>query len=286
MHPTRKELIKFVNDEVIDSQQRGKVADHVAVCEFCSEFCNDYRQLSQPLELSPSEPFPERLQQLADRVYDCAIRSRVIELGPLTAGAAEEPASYLAADGTSDEVAGVRSLATLCSENPEVVLRVIHDPSEAGSYLQLMASDPRLAAHVMVQVPELGREFVTDAAGRAAVDLEQVEHLERLKWQIKLAEAVFTLEPLKYDPDKTEYAEQITLETERHDRIEVRFEGKTEGKLLSIKVIELDGRSDFGPVKLAVSQKGRADLVAVEPGQDSRFDVSDAEATINIRVYQ
>jgi len=286
MHPTQEELRGFVGQKLTDPDRQKEIADHVESCEFCSELCDNYRQLTQPPEFSRQEPLPEKLQRLGDRLYDDALRSSVIDLRPLTAPGTAPSGSLLVADGSADSRSRVHNIATLCSENPELVLRVMRDPEEGGDYLQLLAEDPSLAAHVMVQVPELGKEFVTDANGRADVDLGRAENLEQLKWQIKMPEAVFSLEPLEYDPDKVEYAGEIVLETDRHDRVEIRFEGRTEGKQLAIKVVELDGRSDFGPIKIAITQKNRSDILSAQAGVPIDFVPIDSDTTINIRLYQ
>ena len=286
MHPEKSELRAFLDQELADPRRAEEVKAHIEVCEFCSEFCADYRQLTESLEHPENDQLPDKLQQLAGRLYDDALRDSLIDLKPLISGGGERSVSYLAADGSSDDRSGVRNLATLCSENPEVVLRVMRDPDRGGDYLQLLAEDDRLAAHVMVQLPELDREFITDAEGRADLDLTEVGDLEQLKWQIKMPDAVFELEPLKYDPDKTEYAEEITLETDRHDLIEIRFEGKTEGKQLSIRVVELDGRADYEQTKVAVTQQDGPAIQTIAPGQSIAFGPIDSDTTINIRLYQ
>ncbi len=286
MHPTREELLQFANQELTDPTRQKEIADHVKACEFCSEFCENYRQLMEPPEPLADEPLPEKLRKLADELHEAALRSATIDLKPLTGRVAAPEVSYLAADSAPEEQPGVRNIATLCSEFPEVVLRVMRDSREDRDYLQLLARDPRLAAHVMVRVPQLNREFVTDADGRAEIDLQRAENLEALKWQIKMPDAVFALEPLKYDPDKIEYAKEITLETDRHDRVNVRFEGKTEGKQLSIKVIELGGKTDFGPVRVSITQESQSGLLSAEPGKPVRFGPIDSDTTMNMRLYQ
>jgi hypothetical protein len=286
MHPARDELIRFAGQELGDNERVGEIAAHVRICVFCAEFCENYRQLIEPLEPSSPEFLTERMNRLADALYDFAIRSRIIDLNPIISDSADRSVSYLAADGDSNKRKKVQNIATLYSENPDVVLRVMQAPDEVGNYLQLVAEDDRLAKHVMVQVPELGKEFITDADGRAEIDMETTKGLDQLKWQIKLPEAVFELEPFSYDPDNVEYAEEISLETDRSDLIKVRFEGKTEGKQLSIRVIELDGRSDFGPIKIAISQKHRSELIPVAPGESISFGLVDSDTTINIRLYQ
>jgi len=286
MHPDQNELRAYMNQEISDPARVAEIKAHVETCEFCSDFCSGYHQLTVSIEHESDIALSEKLQDLAGRLIENALANSVIDLKPLVADRDKQFASYLAADGAKAKNGAIRNLATLCSENPEVVLRVMRDPERGGDYLQLLAEDECLAAHVMVRLPELDREFITDAEGRADLDLTDADNLEQLKWQIKMPDAVFELEPLKYDPDKTEYAEEIRLETDRHDLIEIRFEGKTEGKQLSIRVVELDGRADYEPTKVAVTQQDGQTIQTIAPGQSIGFALIDSNTTINIRLYQ
>jgi hypothetical protein len=199
----------------------------------------------------------------------------------------EAPAvSFLAADGRAEREPTVKRIATLFSEDPEVVVQIMRNSARGSDYLQVQAEDSRHLAHVLVQIPEIGREFVTDVNGRSEIDLGSVENPDKLKWQIKMPEAVFALEPLAYDPDKVEYTREIQLQTDRHDRIEIRFEGRTEGKHLSIRVVELDGRADFGPVRVVVTQNTRVDSVSAVAGVPVEIGPIDPESVISIRLYQ
>lgn len=284
MHPSRDDLIANIDDQLTDRSRREEISRHVEACEFCAEFCRSYRALTETPESVPAESLPEDLIRLRDSLYESALRSVVVDLKLLTSG--RPSVSYLAADGPSEKQPAVRKIATLYSEDPEVVVQVMRNTAKGYDYLQVQAEDARLAAHVMVQLPELGREFVTNADGRAEIDLGSAANLEQLKWQIKMPEAVFALEPLAYDPNKIEYTKEMTLQTDRHDRIEIRFEGHTEGKQLSIRVVELDGRSDFGPVKVVVTQKTKSDVMSAAPGVPVQVGPIDPDTIIDIRLYQ
>ncbi|MEW5796085.1 MAG: hypothetical protein AB1772_06955 [Candidatus Zixiibacteriota bacterium] len=284
MHPSRDDLILYIDGTLADLVRRQEISDHVEACEFCAEFCRNYRQLAEPTEPTAAESLPEKFSRLRDSLYESALRSLVVDLKPLISERPE--VSYLAADGPSGKQPAVRKIATLYSESPEVVVQIMRNTEQGRDYLQIQSEEPRLAAHIMVQLPELGREFVTDAHGRAELDLSPATNLEQLKWQIKMPDAVFALEPLAYDPDKVEYTREMTLQTDRHDRIDIRFEGRTEGKQLSIRVVELDGRTDFGPVKVVVTQKSRTNLVSALAGTPVMIGPVDPDTTIDIRLYQ
>lgn len=295
MHPSRQELQAFLEKkltaptapaEPANQTRLREIQSHIEDCDFCAEFCDNYQQLTEPLDVTGDDQLPEKISQLADKLHRAALLGATIELKPLANNTAAGTTITLAADGHDDASPASSGFFTLCSEDPEILLRVMCDPDRGGDYLQLLAEDERLTAHVMVRLPELDREFVTNADGRADLDLTNAGDLARLKWQLKMPDAVFELEPLKYDPDKTEYAKEIRLETDRHDLIEIRFEGKTEGKQLSIKVVELDGNAAYEPVQIAVTQQDSPTIQTIAPGRSIAFGPIDSHTTINIRLYQ
>ncbi|RJP70537.1 MAG: hypothetical protein C4532_09175 [Candidatus Abyssobacteria bacterium SURF_17] len=285
MHPSRDDLRHFVDGQLSDSRLRTEIARHLEFCEFCADFCADYRDLTQPLPTEDPSPLSEAEIRLRERLRIAALPGTVIDLLPLTAETSDLSEPYMAADGLPAKKPDITNLATLFSEEPEIVLRVMRDSALGRDYLQVVAADTEMAAHVMVCLPDLGCEFVTDASGRADLDLSGADNIDRLKWQIRMPEAVFSLEPLQYDPERIEYAEEIILETERRDRIEIRFEGRTDGKQLVVRVLEIDGNREFTPVRVLVSQSGRNQLATGKPGRTVEFGPIDASTSIQIRLY-
>ncbi|GAG32294.1 unnamed protein product, partial [marine sediment metagenome] len=237
----------------LDNEKAGVIAEHLESCQFCREYCENCRQYQQCIVDSASDKIPERAVLLADRLFAAASRGQIIHLSSLTT-THTSASVLLAADGERKPGSKIRNLATLYSETPEVVLRVMRDFDHGYDYVQLIADDPNLTSHVMVQIPRSDQEFITDADGKAVIDKDIEDGFETSNWQIKMPDAVFSLEPLTYDPDRVEYAKEMTLETNQHDRIEVRFEGKTEGKQISIRIIELQGQTDFDTVRVSVTQ--------------------------------
>ena len=284
MHPSAKELRRFI-EKRLDEPSAGRVKEHLGECEFCREFCDSYQLFLDSISRASKEGLPTKALQLADRLYHDALAGKIIFLEPLLSEVSAPPLR-LAADGEKEFAPHVQNLTTLCSEIPEIILRVMRDLDKGQDYLQLISDDPALSTRVMVQIPELKREFITDDNGQATLESGLPDAPEKLTWQIKMPEAVFSLQPLVYDPDKTEYAKDIILETERKDKIKVTFEGKTEGKQISICILQLDGRIDFGPVKVSVSQQNVSVLKDVKCNELLYFDLIDANDKINIRLFQ
>jgi len=284
VHPSAKELRRFIENR-LDEPSAGRVREHLGECEFCREFCDSYQLFLDSIGQTSKEGLPAKAFQLADRLYKDALAGKIISLEPLLSEVSAPP-FRLAADGEKEFAPHVQNLTTLCSESPEIILRVMRDLDKGQDYLQLISDDPALSARVMVQIPELKREFITDDNGQATLESGLPNAPEKLTWQIKMPEAVFSLEPLVYDPDKTEYAEDIILETQRKDKIKVTFEGKTEGKQISIRILELDGRTNFGRVKVSVSQQNVSVFKDVKRNELLSFDLIDANDKINIRLFQ
>lgn len=101
-----------------------------------------------------------------------------------------------------------------------------------------------------------------------------------------MPDAVFSLEPMIYDPDKTEYSKELDLITDNKDRINVKFEGKTEGKRISIKILELDGKKDYGELKITFVQQGKYITKKISQDRSIIFELSDPDAEINIRLFR
>jgi hypothetical protein len=283
VHPSRQQLEALV-DGRLSKSEASEVRAHVDQCAHCREACENHRVFLESLTEVQAEDLPPKARAQADRLYRQATEGKVIDLTALATRGNAAPTT-LAADSPEEPDDNIRSLATLYSEDPEVVMRVMHDPARSEDYLQLIADDPGLVSHVLVTLPDIGREYATDDAGRAAIDVTGLDDITRAKWQIKLPQAVFDLEPLEYDPDRTEYSERKTIRTERDDEVEVTFEGKTVGSQITVRLTQLRGRQDFEPVRVIVSHGTRSRLEQAAPGQVLSFDLEDSPATINIRLF-
>ena len=284
MPPNEEELRCFV-DGLLNEDDRRRIADHLTMCPLCREFCEEYRELLADLEATAEDAPPEAVSELAAGLHRQAVRGLIVPLRRLSETESEAPVR-LAADAVPPERSGVESLATLYSEDPEIVLLLMRDHDHGRDYLQLVTEDPEIAAHALIRAPELEREFVTDTGGRAeVVDLPD-RAWETSSWQIKMPDAVFEMEPLVYDPDRTEHATSAVLTSDQDDRVEISLERKTEGKLLSVRVLQLDGRADFGPLRVDVSQGRDGQLRRLGPDEAVVFELSDPEAGISIRLYE
>ncbi len=284
MHPLREELIRYV-DGSLNESSIARVQEHIDRCEFCRRFVENYRLFGDSLVVAAGEAIPPRALELADRLYRQVLAGRVIGLEPLMSDGSQSPLR-LAADGEREFEPRVQNLSTFCSENPEIVLRVMRDLVKEQDYLQLISDNPALSANVMVQVPELDLELITDNNGRAVLEKGSLVDPQQLTWKIKVPDASFLLQPLVYNPDKTEYSKSLMLETEEDDKIEVTFEGKTEGKQISVRVLKLDGKSDFGPIKVCVSQRDTSVVKDVCSHERCCFTLVDANDGVSIRLFQ
>lgn len=288
MHPTKKELISFINNIETENNNQAEITGHIKECEFCSEFVSNYKAVKQAEQQGTElpQPLPQKMLNLADRLFIDSFRGRIIELNHLTGPNATGDSSLMAAHGAESESPGVKCIATLYSENPELVMRLMHDPSRDSNYLHLIADTPELTDHVLVQIPEFKKEFITDENGIADIDLSDIQNIGDAVWQIKMPDAVFELEQLVYEPEKTEYSYEQLLETDRGDKIRIRLEGRSESKLLSIEVLELAGQKNIGEVTACVTCRTNSDLKSVPPKKPVSFGPLDANSTIQIRLYK
>ncbi|MCK4462621.1 MAG: hypothetical protein KAW46_12515, partial [candidate division Zixibacteria bacterium] len=179
LHPPRERLIAFV-EKRLEQTEIEQIRQHLEVCEFCRGFCDDYRMLHESLRIAEQEELPPEAQTLADRLYHAALAGRVIPLQILGPGA-DEHELPLAADGDRQAGSSSDQALTLYSEDPEIVLRVMRGPQPDDNYVQLISDDMSLVSHVLIQAPQLDREFVTDNQGRAELGDERLEITDEVK---------------------------------------------------------------------------------------------------------
>ena len=83
MHPQKNELKSFV-EGTLDVFSSNEVGKHIETCELCGEFCEDYRILVDSMAKARLEDVPPNALELADRLYNDALRANAIELSVLS----------------------------------------------------------------------------------------------------------------------------------------------------------------------------------------------------------
>jgi len=284
MHPVQ-DLLRRYCDRDLEPAAAKQVEAHLRRCELCREFCEEYRALGEFVDQQAERPLPTEAQHAASRLYRAGFGGEVVVLRPFS-GEAEAAPIHLAADRPGESGPRFENLATFFSEQPEVVLRIMRDNERDQDYLQLVSEDTNLISQVLVEMPDLELSVITDEHGRGVFEKRFPDDARELPWQIKMPEAEFSLLPLQYDPNRVEYSEDIVLETVRKDRVAIRFEGQREGKQISIRILELNGRADFTPVSVAVSQGGKSLIGNLAQDDVLYFDMEGTESTIDIRLFR
>ncbi len=280
-HPTREAMMAWV-DGRIKGDAAAEIGSHVDSCEFCREFCAEHRAYSDEYQLVRSEDMPGELEAVKAGLEEGFLAGRTIDLDVLEDGQSGAPA--LAADGKGDGIV-VRRVTTHYSEDPEIVLLVVPGGENGAGHLQLLADDPSMSSGVMIRADGLDREFVTDSEGLARIEGEQISEPAVLKWQVKLPDAVFQLRPLVFDPDRTEATHETTLETHQGDRIQLTVERKTVGRRIGVRILELDGRTDFGKARVVISRQYSHRIETASPDKTLQFELDDADAEVSIRLF-
>jgi hypothetical protein len=285
VHPTKDELNLLVSNNLSDIASRQLIEAHIAECEFCREYCDLYRQEQARQSGGDAMEITETDRLIADRIYNQAMAGRVI---PLNMMITAQPLgqTHMAADGGSKSIKPTINLATLYSEDPEMVLRVMRDSEQDIDYLQLISVNPELTAHVLIQIPDIKKEYLTNDFGRAIIPKGELGDVNTLHWEIKLPDVRFDLRPVVYDPEHVESSREVTLETDQHDRILVTFVSKTAGKQILIRVLELDGQANYDCVRVSISQQQLHEVKSVTPNQIVPFAIIDPNQGINIRLYR
>ncbi len=279
-HLTRPQLEEYCRGTLVDVEANR----HLDACEFCCELRDQIElqlQSAAELDLAPAGPDTQEHKQ---RLWLESLCRAVLPLKPLPSEVPQRP-GLLAADSPRPQFADQSSLATMYSEDPEVVMRVVRDNAVQKDYLQLIAESPEYYQHVLVRVPSQGREFITDSEGRAEIGPVDNTGVQSWDWEIRMPDAIFQLAPLVKSARAADYSSETILETSRHDRLLVRFAGLAGEKQVSVEILELDGEADFAPVKILLVQDGLSESQQVAARQTVPFRLSNQTRRIDLRIF-
>lgn len=284
IHPPHDMLEALADNNLADSEMSAKIRAHCVECEFCREYVEEYTAHRDAIkDLMAAPPSPAVVNFLAS-LEQPERRGLIIDLLSLPTEAGQQK-GYLAADSPVDPHPEMLSIATLYSENPEIVLKMMRNQSDGSRYLQVIAESDELTANVLVCAPAIGAQIATDTHGRAPLPHELSANPGNLLWQVRLPEVTFDLKPLIFNPEKIEYSNATVLETDRGDRIRITFVGKTVGKQIEVELLALDGKTDFAQAKILLVEDRHIELKSIESGARVLFTLPEQAATVNLRIF-
>lgn len=281
MHPSELELINFARTTAAERDPRDPVTAHLATCEVCRDQVSLMEAWlaaagNQSFGTPARSPFEEAVLRLLRRPAS-VIPLTILDM-PQRVGAGHS----LAADGVAVPQAGLQHRATLYSEEPEVILRIMHDPATQRDVLQLTADDPALSEHVFIRYGEPPIDVLTNERGIAEIPAKSIEDPTALSWRVQLPDASFTLKAL----DAPRLPDETVIDLPDGDRIAVAALSDTSGLSLRVRPIRIHGQEQIGRFRAVVCQSGgRWQIVETRPsGECVAANLSSSEP-IEIRLY-
>jgi hypothetical protein len=188
----------------------------------------------------------------------------------------------LAADGASAPTVGLMHRATLYSEDPEVILRVMHDPATARDVLQLVANDPAFTRHVFISYGEPPMDVVTDERGTAEITDKTIANPAALSWRLRLPDSTFTFKPL----DAPRSPAETVVDLPNGDRVALATLSDAAGLSLRLRPLRICGREEMATVRVVVCQSGgRWQIAHAQPSGECVAANLAADEPIEIRLY-
>lgn len=281
MHPLREELNRFVEGQ----ETAQSTIAHIRDCEFCSLYCERYELLLSEIDAAGSLD-REDISEIASSLFAGKSDPNIIHLSLFHRIPLPGQRRLLAAEGERAAEPVLQNLATWFSQEQDIVVRVMRDTEHAVDFLQVLAPDESLMAHVLIESADSQLTYVTDGQGKVEFALRQVEGLASIKWQIRLPEAVFQLDSMSYDPERVKSETDTILESPGGDRVSIKLQEKTEGKEIIVRVLALDGNAQYQQARVAITSKSGTEVKPVTPSDTLKFALVDANTEIGIRIFQ
>lgn len=281
MHPSDLELIQFARKPAAERDLRDPIAAHVAGCGLCRDEISLMEewlaeQSNQDSGTPSRSPFEEAVLRLLRRPVS-VIPLTILDL-PHRTGFGHS----LAADGVALPQAGLQHRATLYSEMPEVILRIMHDPATQRDVLQLTADDPTLSRHVFIRYGDPAVDVLTNERGIAEVPATSINDPMALTWRVQLPDASFTLKAL----DAPRLPDETVIDLPDGDRIAVAALSDSAGLSLRVRPIRIHGREQIGRFRAVVCQPGgRWQVVDTPPSGECVAANLSSDDPIEIRLY-
>ncbi len=288
MHLTNDELATLAHAQARESESLRAIRAHLDGCEDCRVRFAEIEGWHIAVEGSMAEGFPRVAQSVADQIYrDAITASRVVLLSPMTMPQTHEPV-HLAADGQA-ETESVRPLehrATMVSENPELVMRIMRDPASGEETLHLIGADPSVTRHVIIHVDDPPLDLVTDADGKALLTGTPMANPADARWEIRLPDATFALtrlEGMGIDPGGER---EVTLSSGPDNEMGITLTEGPDGLALRLRLLRVNGRNNIERARLVISQQDLGDRIIVSAlNQPCVVSGLSAAQPIDIRIF-
>ncbi len=283
MHLNYEDILRFI-DHKLEKDKMEYANKHLSDCEYCLELYNQITLTSKKYNEFLNQDYSEELKLINEKFKYHQPRANIILLQLLPKICADD-FPYLAADGIQEENLPIQIISTFISEDPEIVVKLIKDAKLDEEYLLVLSENEENMSNVLIELPQLNRHFMTDKKGKAIIQNLDIDSLSNEKWQVKLPDAVFKLEPFDYNPDKTEETTEVILTTKNNDKLKINFEEKTEGHFLQIQLLELNGKVDIDDIKISLIQDDQIYIEKANSHSVVSFNLKEGSDGINIRIF-
>lgn len=288
VHLSDENLIFYANATPQEREAMPAITEHLKMCDSCREKLAHFQEWPSARRESETRGLSPQARALADRLYHSALAaSRTIDLTPLTIDAPATPV-HLAADGQAEPAPheGLEHRATLYSENPELVLRLMRNPRTHEESLHLIGADASLTENVLIHIEDPPMDFVTDGHGVAEVSYGHLDNPTTMRWQVRLPDAVFALSPLEHRPEESGASREFEIESDSDNRIGVALKRRDGGVSLRLRLLRIGGRENLERVRLVISQGSSLGRIVETHGAEPCV-VSGLSATspIDIRIF-
>jgi hypothetical protein len=281
VHPADLDLLRFARLPAQKRDPNDPVAIHVTGCDECREELLLMEEwLAYTNSQTPGQAVRSQFEETVLRLLQP--RRSYVSLTLMDMPSDAVAGHSLAADGVTAPVAGLQHRATLYSEDPEVILRLMHDPSTGRDLLQLTANDPSLTKHVYIRLSDPPAEFLTDEWGRAEVSGQSLGDPAVQSWRLQLPDASFMLKPL----EQPKAASETVIDLPGGDSVGVTILNDANGMSLRVRPLRIHGQESIERVRVVVCQSGgRWQAVDTRaPGECVAANLS-SDSPIEIRLF-
>jgi len=281
---TETELEQLVWDCNVQAAWRT----HLQQCDFCRDrfhwLTSYYQRFQEEYELSLTPNLRSVLGTQTDlakqRTYIAYpfVSERVPPLPP-------KGFPILKADSKTDDP--FENLGVLVTENQEVLVRVMRNTDTKEVTLHLIAESAEKYRNVLVRIPSLEGEYISDEHGRVSLGRVMLPSRDELFVEVQTPRATFELASLEFPQDQLVAQTEVVLTNEQNDSIRVEFIPADLRYTLKVHLLTLRQKEEKSHLRVMVvrrsngqrwmkaAQKGVAVFQGLQQNGELRIQVFD-----------
>ncbi|NOZ75240.1 MAG: hypothetical protein GXO90_07655 [FCB group bacterium] len=280
---------KCLPNKMIESlalgNQMPETDDHLKNCSLCRNRIEIAKDFFRQMEMDLASSLSQREINLAESLESPIgkwIATPVQTMTPTL-----RPSVYAAASTIDLPKREIQRVGLLATPDKEILIRVLRYTSSGQVKLFLISKHKHKTELVLIKIPAIGFEGVTDKSGEVSIGKIDPSDWEMWQIEVQTASAIYTVTAMEDSEGRIRASRDVSLIPEVMDSITIECTREVQDSTLSVHVSKLiSGVEDQNPVYRILVTRGDIMLkYQTTESSDVHFPGIPCQTGLQIRVF-